>query len=291
MEFKKLLIDLHRLYEEAEFDSTEVSVALKVPTKIASNDLRRLCQMRFLKRRRAARKCLSMKGDLYSRGFKYLYTLSNQGLSYIRWLTHQKPIEDLSHVKLYSEVLSHLPEDLRRDLCRQETIRSSFRYRGPGSNRRLSGTDSIPLAYLLLENEKLRSNNHELAFELLRKILENKRVSSEESTLETSNLIYRLENLALQKERDKWRQDCGRVFEESSKILVREIRFNSSVDLIASRIKEAYRQCLCNLLTILYLILPYEAVNKLVELTWSSDDRVVESLAEDLQKLELEIYA
>jgi len=279
-------MDLHRLYGEGEFDSVQVSIALKVPVKIASNDLRRLCHMRFLKRRRVGRKCLSMDGYFCNRGFKYLYTLSNQGLSYIGWLTDQKPIEDLAHLKLYSEVLSHLPEDLQQALCTQETVRSSFRYKGPGSNRRLSGTDSIPLAYLSVENERLRLSNHELAIELQKRILENKQLSSEKSTLESDNRMYRLENSALEKERDMWKQNCDKILEESSKILIREVRLDSSIDLIRSRTIGAYRERLYNLLTILHLILPYEAVNKLVELTWSLDDRA-ESLMEDLQKLKL----
>jgi hypothetical protein len=48
------------------------------------------------------------------KGFQYVYSLSRQGQSYVRWLRDRKPLEDIAYFTLLNDVMMALPEDLRR---------------------------------------------------------------------------------------------------------------------------------------------------------------------------------
>ncbi|WP_456365944.1 hypothetical protein [Thermococcus sp.] len=109
LDFRKLLKLLAGLYGENEFDSRTVAEDLseyfsreiddpevrsrlleRVKPKLISNDLRRLYTMGFLRRREVPRECKSKKGKRYSCGFKYMYSINNQGWSYLRKLVENE---------------------------------------------------------------------------------------------------------------------------------------------------------------------------------------------------------
>jgi hypothetical protein len=65
MYFRKLLIELPKLENKElieEFNSAFIAFHLKKPIKEVSNDLKRVHQMGFLKRKRKKRRCLSQMG-------------------------------------------------------------------------------------------------------------------------------------------------------------------------------------------------------------------------------------
>jgi hypothetical protein len=59
-----------------------------VSTKSISNELRRLYQMGFLKRKRIKRECTTSRGKTCFRGYEYVYSLSSQGRKYLGYLTN-----------------------------------------------------------------------------------------------------------------------------------------------------------------------------------------------------------
>jgi hypothetical protein len=61
-----------------------------VSTKSISNELRRLYQMGFLKRKRIKRECTTNRGKTCYRGYEYVYSLSSQGRKYLGYLTNQE---------------------------------------------------------------------------------------------------------------------------------------------------------------------------------------------------------
>ncbi len=89
-----------------EFDARELSSALRsagitMHVKLASNELRRLHFMDFLKRRRVKREARLEDGRACCRGFKYLYSISKQGISYAKY--QASPERDDDWVDKWSE--------------------------------------------------------------------------------------------------------------------------------------------------------------------------------------------
>ena len=89
------------LFGENEFDSRTAAEAIsrylyqkrkdprilkRTRPKLISNDLRRLYQMGFLKRRKVPRECRNKKGKVYNCGSKYMYKITRQGWSYLEHL-------------------------------------------------------------------------------------------------------------------------------------------------------------------------------------------------------------
>jgi len=136
MNFRKLLFELSEL-EAKEFTSSEVATHLGHTVKVTSNDLRRLHSMGFLKRKRKKRLCLAENSKWCYKGFEYWYSISNQGKSYLKWMKKQKPLEDIVHIKLAKEVLSHLPKELKEKLFLKAVIKSTYKYNGPSSHFKL----------------------------------------------------------------------------------------------------------------------------------------------------------
>jgi hypothetical protein len=161
MNFRNLLVTLGRM-ENQEYTSGEVAIRLAQSARNVSNDLRRVHQMGFLKRRRIRRLCLSKTGKPCYKGREYKYSLSEQGRSYLAWMREQKPFEDVAQTSLDTEVLSYLPHDLRNRLLAIVAIRNSRRYRGPNRNFRLVDNEVLPIANLTLENQRLSEKNRDL---------------------------------------------------------------------------------------------------------------------------------
>jgi hypothetical protein len=77
-------------------------------------------------------------------------------------MKEKKPIEDMAQMRLDTEVLSHLPEELKNRLLAIVAIRSSYKYKGPNYRFNLIDNGALPTAYLNLENQRLRKENRNL---------------------------------------------------------------------------------------------------------------------------------
>jgi hypothetical protein len=161
MNFRNLLVTLDRM-ENEEYTSGEVAISLAQSVRNVSNDLRRVHQMGFLKRKRIRRVCLSKTGKPCFKGCEYKYSLSEQGRSYLAWMREKKSFEDVAQTSLDAEVLSYLPHDLRNRLLTIVAIRNSRRYRGPSRHFRLVDNEVLPIANLMLENRRLSERNRDL---------------------------------------------------------------------------------------------------------------------------------
>mgnify|MGYP001082170966 CR=1 FL=1 len=190
MQSKTLLMDISHRYADRTFRSTELANRLKVSRKIASNRLRRLHQMGFLKRRRQKRFCLWSRRKLISvkyrygmpyrvrarvprirpcyKGFEYVYSLSRQGKSYVGWLRNRKPLEDIAYFTLLKEVMTALPEDLRYTLGGLGAVRGGYKYHGPTRQLRFLDNPATPLLVLVLQNQALQTENERLKRELFK---------------------------------------------------------------------------------------------------------------------------
>jgi hypothetical protein len=101
LDFRTLLKALATIFGTNEFDSGTAAKAVakylyskkkdpqilrRAMPKLISNDLRRLYQMGFLRRRKVPRKCKNKKGKEYNCGYKYMYKITAQGWRYLRHL-------------------------------------------------------------------------------------------------------------------------------------------------------------------------------------------------------------
>jgi hypothetical protein len=102
LDFRTLLKALAAIFGTNEFDSKTAAKAVakylyskkkdpqilrRATPKLVSNDLRRLYQMGFLRRRKVLRKCKNKKGKEYNCGYKYVYKITAQGWRYLEYLS------------------------------------------------------------------------------------------------------------------------------------------------------------------------------------------------------------
>jgi len=166
MNFRILLDRIVASYgPDNKFTSYDIATSLNLTAKEASNSLRRLRLMKFLKKRRMKRACLSSSGKLCFKGYEYAYSVSSQGLSYIKWLKEKKPIEDLAYIKNMEEVFSYLPQELRLRLVEKGLMREKSKYTGPTRNLNLLDNNAALGVHLLTENRRVASENYELKSE------------------------------------------------------------------------------------------------------------------------------
>ncbi|MEM4650170.1 MAG: hypothetical protein QXP78_05860, partial [Candidatus Bathyarchaeia archaeon] len=132
MQFQELLMALYKCHVQGliYFDSEYLAAFLNRQIKEVSKDLSRLYHMGFLKRRRLKRECLSKRGKLCYKGYKYEYSLSNQGLNYIQWMIQEKPFEEALYSKIVSEVAVQIPEDLKEANILYAIYKGNSRYKG-----------------------------------------------------------------------------------------------------------------------------------------------------------------
>ena len=147
MQFRLLLKWLKDRYGIGEFDSGRVASALDLKKKLVSNDLRRLYLMGFLKRGRVKRSCIGRRGFI-NRGFQYTYSFSRHGLSYVEWLEKGKVVEDFAVAGLRSDVISRLPDDMKRGVLAVQMAKEVKPYRGPGSMYKSFPSDLLLIAYV-----------------------------------------------------------------------------------------------------------------------------------------------
>jgi len=172
LDFRSLLLGLKQMGSgvqglpgEEGFDSHAVASHFHMPVKRASNDLRRLWRMGFLRRTSMKRSCLARGGKLCHKGFEYRYYLSSQGVDYVKWLQGGKMAEDFAHEALISEALSHLPEELKDRLSMLSLAKATRRYKGPSRNMNLLDSNAVPVTHLSTQNTRLRSENAKLESE------------------------------------------------------------------------------------------------------------------------------
>jgi len=107
-----------------------------------------------------------------NKGIEYCYSLSKQGLSYVRWLNQSKPQEDISYLTMLGKVMQALPENLRYALGFSGLIRSSHRYHGPTRQLRLLDNTANPLIHVVVSH-----------FDLQRETLNSSRPCSKKKSL------------------------------------------------------------------------------------------------------------
>jgi hypothetical protein len=121
--------------------------------------------MGFLRRSRVERGCLIRGNRLCKKGFQYRYRLSSQGMKYVDWLKNRKTTEDFAYAKLTSEVLSHLPDELKDRLSMLSLAKSASKYKGPSRNTNLLDSNVVPVICLSTERRRLRSEKEKLELE------------------------------------------------------------------------------------------------------------------------------
>ena len=136
-----------------------------MPVKRASNDLRRLWRMGFLRRTSVKCSCLTRGGKFCIKGFEYRYHLSSQGMGYVKWLQGGKITEDIAYAELTSEVLSYLPEELKDRLSMLSLAKATRRYKGPSRNMNLLDSNAVPVIHLSAERTRLQSEKGRLEVE------------------------------------------------------------------------------------------------------------------------------
>ena len=188
MNFQTLLIKLENIGER--FTSTSVSDIIKRPIKEVSNDFRRLHGMQFLRRERRKRSCLSKKGKNCYKGFEYVYSLSKQGRSYLKWMRDQMPIEKIALINLNKEIIEYLPERLVNQIFHLITARSTYKYRGPNRHFRLTDNDLFFIAYNLSENKKIIQDNFNLQKDKLGLVIDKQNLKSKVNTSNQINSLY-----------------------------------------------------------------------------------------------------
>ncbi|NJF25166.1 hypothetical protein [Thermococcus sp. Bubb.Bath] len=120
LDFQKLLQTLATLFGMSEFDSKTAAKAVaeylylkekdsrilgRATPKLISNDLRRLYQMGFLRRRKVPRRCKNKKGKKYNCGYKYMYEITAQGWRYLKHLRERPLFFTLKDIiEIYSGV-------------------------------------------------------------------------------------------------------------------------------------------------------------------------------------------
>jgi hypothetical protein len=121
--------------------------------------------MGFLTRSRVERGCLIRGNRICKKGVQYRYRLSSQGMKYVDWLKNRKTIEDFAYAKLTSEVLSHLPDELKDRLSMLSLAKSASKYKGPSRNTNLLESNVVPVVCLSTERMRLRSEKEKLELE------------------------------------------------------------------------------------------------------------------------------
>ena len=167
MDFRSLLLGLKQMGSGLDglsggLESHAVASHFCMPVKRASNDLRRLWRMGFLRRTYVKRSCPTKGGKLCHKGFEYRYYLSSQGMKYLEWLQGRKMTEDFAYEKLTLEVLSYLPDDLKDRLSMQSLAKATRRYKGPSRNTNLLESNIVPVTHLSTQNMRLQSEKETL---------------------------------------------------------------------------------------------------------------------------------
>jgi hypothetical protein len=159
MHWQKILLKIEEKFgKERKFTSSDVAWRLGLKKSEASGKLMILYRMKLLKRDRFKRFCLTSKVKLCNKGIAYRYSFSKQGLSYLDWLRNQKPVNDLAIAKIYSDILSHLPEDLKQKLILIGLQGQQKRF------KRASGAffGLHPEAFPVIQYNQMLSENNEL---------------------------------------------------------------------------------------------------------------------------------
>ncbi len=89
-----------------------------MPIKIASNELKRLYFMGFLKRRRVKKEIQLENGRSYCRGFKYLYSISKQAISYGKYQINKDKDHEWTRMVMEKEIENKYPK-YQWDLIKQ----------------------------------------------------------------------------------------------------------------------------------------------------------------------------
>jgi len=247
-------------YAIGEFDSARVASALNLKKKLVSNDLRRLYRMGFLKRKRVKRSCIGRRGFI-NRGFQYRYSFSRHGSSYVEWLEKGKVVEDFAVAGLRSDVMSRLPDDMKRGVLTDQMAEEVKPYRGPGSWYKPSPSDLLLNVYANVDRDRLMADFREITKEFVK-------TSSDVSRLNSENVVLKILNQSLEKERDLWKKETNDLFWASSRAIVEDTQMSGEMFQKVNQIIEFYRGLFVTLASCLYVISPSKAVDRLIDFAW-----------------------
>ncbi len=133
MNFRQILRKLDELQSKGiiHFNSKYLAFDLNCPTGKASKYLIRLHNMGFLKLERHNRTCISKRGKICNKGYRYEYSLSSQGLKYIQWTKQNELVKGALGYEMMSQVSPSIPEDLKKIILAYILAREGMRYKGP----------------------------------------------------------------------------------------------------------------------------------------------------------------
>ena len=301
MYFRKLLIELHKLENKElieEFNSTFIAFHLKKPIKEVSNDLKRVHQMGFLKRKRKKRRCLSKTGKICFKGYEYSYSFSNQGRSYLKWMRVQKPLEDLASVNHAKEILSHLPQEFKARILAQAAIRSIYRYKGPSRQLRLIDDEAIPIAISLVENQKLIDENFKQYKEILSLTTENHNLKEKINNQNEINKQYKDELINVTERIDQnelENRESVKIFLDFLKKVLEQNLWKNQINgkfmLLLKNMMSIYRKSRNRAFNALILALPEEKLDKVMnhfirleEAEWAEFKQKINVLNVEIQR-------
>lgn len=159
--------------------SRNIAAKLGKPVKEISNDLRRLKKMNLVKRDLEERLCRLGQGKTCHKGYQYIYYLSKQGQSYLRWLKETKPAEDLAYLNLMNEIAEYLPLELKQSILAYFLKTATCKYKGPSRRLGFFNNPTAAIAVLQSENRRLVEENKELVLDAIRSRIEHQREISE----------------------------------------------------------------------------------------------------------------
>ena len=183
------MADITQLFFGEWFDSRLYAVLTVLPVKLASNELRRLYRMGFLKYKRVKRSVKTRSGKECFRGYMYQYSVSSQGRNYLEYLLNEDGYESENWLKAASEVSfkkleqiidANYDEPWRSRF--KEILKEIFRNRNPRFRRK----HEILLKSLEIKEKEIKNDKR---IEELEKKLEEERKLKEKAMKERDQAL------------------------------------------------------------------------------------------------------
>ena len=179
----------------------------------------------------------------------------------MEWLEKGKVVEDFAVAGLRSDVISRLPDDMKRVVLTVQMAKEVKPYRGPGSGYKPFPSDLLLNVYENIDRNRLITDLREITKEFVK-------TSSDVSRLNSQNVVLKILNLSLEKERDLWKKETSDLLGASSRAIVEDTQMSGEMFQKANQIIAFYRSFLVRLAAYLYLLFPSKAVDRLIDFTW-----------------------
>lgn len=153
------------LEERGSVTSSAMAMHMDVKREVASLALMRLHRMGFLKRAKVVRRCHNRSYTrYYNRGYQYRYSLSKQGVSYLRWYRDGRVTKQVVGAFYFANVFKSLPPNVVGDFVTLGLLRQSTKFMRSSNAFNYLELTPFPLAHyisLVFENSRLKREANE----------------------------------------------------------------------------------------------------------------------------------